>query len=239
MKKTLSVTVIGNSVALRVRPVEPYPGNLNYFSLLSDAEFNKNSRTRNLNVLNLARGGNTIKSAFKDFDSYIRSFPDLFILNFGVVDASTREVPKWFFDMYNSTGQYWYNNLSRWVYNAIIKKIRRPLVYLRGKRPWVGRKKYEFLYNLMIERLLKETNAIIIGLPINTADERIEKALPGSRRNHLNYNQVMENALDRERCYFINLQEGLTADDRPDGIHYSKSGHEKVARRIIDLIEDL
>ena len=91
----------------------------------------------------------------------------------------------------------------------------------------------------MIEKLLKETNAVIIGLSINPADERVENSLPGSRMNHLKYNQLIKNALDQERCYYIDLQEELTPKDYPDGIHYSKSGHEKVARRIIDLIEDL
>lgn len=230
MNRELKLTIIGNSVAMRVRPVEPYPDNRNYHTLLSDADFE---------VENLAKGGNTIKSAFKDLDTYIGSFPDVFILNFGVVDASTREVPRWFFNLYNSTGQYWYNRFSRWIYNGLIKKARKPLVVLRGKRSWVGKKTYKRLYSLMTERLLKETNAIVIGLSINSADDRVEKALPGSRKNHLAYNQIMKDVLNQERCYFIHVQDDLTAIDYPDGVHYSKSGHKIVAKKISDLIEDL
>mgnify|MGYP001551774064 FL=1 len=91
----------------------------------------------------------------------------------------------------------------------------------------------------MTERLLKETNAIVIGLSINTADDRVEKALPVSMIKHLIYNQILKDILNQERCYFIHVQDNLTASDYPDGVHYSKSGHEIVAKKISEVIEDL
>jgi len=180
--KKIRITILGNSVAMRVRPPEEYPFNRNYTYLLRESD------SYSFNVNSLAAGGSTIKSSFKHLDAYISSFPDVYILNFGVVDACTREVPRWFFNIYNSTSQACGNRLARWYYNGIVKRVRRPLVYLRLKSPWVRRKAYKRLYSLMVERLLKETNAIIIGLPINIANDRIEKALPGSRKNHMIYN---------------------------------------------------
>ncbi len=222
------LTVLGNSVAMRVRPPVHYSRNLNYSVLLRMAGFN---------VINLARGGNTIKRACVDIDIYIRTFPDIYILNFGVVDASTREVPKWFFNLYNSSGQYWYNRFARLIYNRGIKKIRKPLVYLRLKRSWVGKRSFSRLYELMVERLLKETNAILIGLPVNVANDRVEKALPGSRKNHRSYNQVMRKLLDRDRCFYLELSDINSNVHYPDGVHFSTEGHKIVAEKIIQYLD--
>jgi lysophospholipase L1-like esterase len=227
-KENKNIAVIGNSVAMRVRPPMDFPENKNYSVLLRDDGFQ---------MQNLAKGGNTIKSALKELDSIVSAFPDIYILNFGVVDASNREIPRWFFNLVNSSGQAWYNRFSSFIYNGFIKRIRRQLVFLRGKRPWVRKKAFRKYLTYMLDRLQKETNANIIGLSINLANDRVEKALPGSRKNHRAYNKILSEALKGKRCTFLDLTDLESEKYYPDGVHFSAEGHKIVSQRIVDTLQ--
>jgi len=88
----------------------------------------------------------------------------------------------------------------------------------------------------LIDKLLRETNAEIIGLSINLANERVERALPGSLSKHEQYNSIIRQCLDRSRCKFLDLTDLKPDPHYPDGVHYSAEGHGIVADRILRLI---
>ena len=111
------------------------------------------------------------------------------------------------------------------------------MVYLRGKSTWVGKKSFKKLYSLLVERLSKETNAIIIGMSINIANDRVEKELPGSRKNHHLYNEIIKSCMDHPNCSYLDLTDLDSEIHYPDGVHFSKVGHQVVAERLIDVLE--
>jgi lysophospholipase L1-like esterase len=238
-KEALHVSIVGNSVSLRLRPPVEHPENKNFTYLLRDEGFLAEKRSSPYFITNLSSGGATVRSVFNRLDNIIRTYPDVYIINLGVVDSSTREVPRWFFNIYNSSSQYWYNNLARVFYVTLIKRLRKPLVYLRGKSTWVGKRSFEKLYGMLIERLSKETNAVIIGVSINIANDRVEKELPCSRRNHIFYNEIIKSCLDRQNCLYLDLTDLDSETHYPDGVHFSKIGHEVVADRLIETLEKL
>lgn len=228
--------MVGNSVAMRVRPPEDHPDNKNYTMLLREGLSVNDDPPGKVNIRNLSSGGNTLRQIHRQLDDIIRLFPDYYIINLGVVDASTREIPRWFFDIVNSTSQSRKHRLARLFYEGLIKKVRRPLVFIRGKRSWVRAKEFQKLYALLIDKMQRETNAEIIGLSINLANERVERALPGSRFRHEQYNEIIQKCLERSRGKFLDLTD-LTPDPHyPDGVHYSAEGHKVVADRIRRLI---
>ena len=235
-KKELHVAIIGNSVAMRVRPPGEHPNNRNYTMLLREDLSTIADNPTIAKVVNFSSGGTIIRQVHHQLDDIIRLFPDYYVINVGVVDASTREIPRWFFNMVNNTSQSWKYRITRLFYEGLIKKFRRSLVFIRGKRSWVGANEFQKLYALLLDKLLRETNAEIIGLSINLANDRVEKALPGSRSKHEQYNKIIKKCLDRNRCRFLDLTD-LTPDPHyPDGVHYSAQGHGIVAQRIRQLI---
>lgn len=226
------ICIIGNSVALRVRPTEEFPNNKNYFQYLQ--EYLDDSYS----LHNLGYGALTVKDVYKNLDNYINIFPNYYILNLGVVDASTREVPLWFYRLATKKNLNLFFIFFALFYRNIISKIRKPLVYLRGKTSWISKRKFEKYFELIVSNLLKETNAQIIILSINKANNRIETQLPGSLKNHKLFNGIMREIAEKYSQKFINTNDLITQDDYPDGVHFSKNGHIKIAEKIKSVIRN-
>lgn len=237
-KRTIKISVIGNSVAIRVRPPEQYPENLNYTQLL-DRKLNQQDTHTNFVVNSLAKGGETVNEMLVNLDNYIRLFPDVYILNIGVVDASTREIPKWFFNIINNKQEGRCRNFMKLLYNGIIKKHRRKLVLLFGKRTWIGKRKFRKAYTTLVSNLIKETNAKIITMAINPSNERIEKEVPGSKENYMVYNDIIKDISKEFGLEHLNFDDLVSKNHYPDGVHYSREGHELVSERILNILKKI
>lgn len=230
---TKKICIIGNSVALRVRPTLSFPNNKNYFQFLEEKGNSKYT------FYNLAYGASTVKDIYKKMDDYIRIFPSYYILNVGVVDASTREVPLWFYRLATKKSLNPFVVFCKLFYRNIVTKFRSSLVVLRGKRSWISERKFEKYFDLIVNNLLKETNSRIIVLSINLANERVENELPGSLRKHKIYNDIMKRVANNYNQSFVDTNEIIELNDYPDGVHFSKSGHEKIADRLYLTIHEL
>lgn len=232
---TLKVTIVGNSVALRNRPQAKYPLNKNYSKYLEEL-LNSELNNTNIFINNKALGACTTYNVITKIDEYIQTFPNFYILNLGVVDASTREIPLWFYRIASSKKDNIIYNFSKILYRAIIVKFRPILVRLRLKKSWISSRKYKKYFETLVKTLSKETNARIIILPINIANNRVEKALPGTKKKHEHYNQIMQNIAENYSQFFLNLSNLKPETHYPDGIHYSGLGHEVVAKKIGEII---
>jgi len=232
--KKLSITIVGNSVALRVRPTKDYPNNLNYSQLLPKHIEAKLFDTI-VCVNNLSKGASTIYDFYVNTDELIRTFPDFYIINLGVVDASTREIPLWINRIANSKRK----NLLTFIfamYRNFIIKHRPFFVNLRFKRSWISKSMYKKYFDSLIHTLVKETNSQIIILPINIGNKRIESELPGSQKNHIAYNKLMKEIAQKYNQIFLDLSDLQSEKHYPDGVHYSTEGHKIVADRIANII---
>lgn len=229
----MKITIIGNSVALRVRPPEPFPANKNYTYLLQEAVGIE------IMIENIALGASTISNWLDNIDSVINSFPDIYIIHIGVVDATVREVPLWFYRLATRRSDRFMNTLFRGIYRGLISKFRPVLSRLRGKRSWTSLKTFTSDYERLIHLLLKDTNAQLITLPINLANERIEKQLPGSRKNHHLFNEVIKKTTEKYHQHFLDISDLQPEEHYPDGVHFNASGHTEVAKRLKKLINEM
>jgi lysophospholipase L1-like esterase len=230
----LKVTIIGNSVALRVRPPQKYPDNKNYTRQLEEI-LQEEIKDKTIIIENKSQGALTICGITSSSDEFIRSFPDYYVLNIGIVDSCSREVPLWFYRLANSQKDNIFYNFFSFLYRRIIVRIRPLLVYIRGKKGWICIKKFKRHFKYLMQTLLKETNARVIVIPINALSDRIEKELPGSKKNRLKFNQVIEAITNDFLQYYIDL--GNIKDNHvPDGIHFSKEGHTYIAQKLASVI---
>ncbi|MCF7858561.1 MAG: hypothetical protein K9N07_04465 [Candidatus Cloacimonetes bacterium] len=234
--KNLKITIIGNSVAIRNRPPEKYPHNKNYGALLGE-ELSDKYPDLHVTVSNMSFSRATIMNIVQKYDDYFATMPDYFIINLGVSDASTREIPYWYAELINKKG----HNLIRSVFSAIhtycIKPKRRFFVLLRGKRSWISQKKFRKYFNELIIMMKKETNAKIIAIPINPANARVENAIPGSRVKYIEYNKIMEQIILKNEGVFVKFDDLVQKVHYPDGIHYSLQGNQFVTKKLFSIIE--
>lgn len=233
--KQLKIAIIGNSVALRVRPPQIWPDNKNYTVVLRNL-LEQELPSYAITVENKGIGASTIYNIILELDRYIHSFPDYYILNLGVVDACTREIPLWLYRLANSNKDSLWHRLWKGIYRGFIVRNRAFWVKLRGKRSWTSEKKFKKYFTTLITELLKETNAKIIVIAINKANERIEKQLPGSTKKIKKYNEIMETICRSKSQTFLTVPDLNAEIHYPDGIHYAVHGHQIIAQHLSNLI---
>jgi len=233
--RQLKISVIGNSVAMRVRPPQQYPYNNNYTYLL-EKSLNDVQEDYSFQVNNLAYGGELVREAIYNIDKIIRVYPNYYILNFGVNDASTREAPHWFYKLANTIVKNWYEYIFSGIYANLFKKYRPFFVKIRRYRSWISEKDFINQYDILVATLIKDTNARIISLPINNANDRVEKQLPGSAAKYIKYNEHIKNITNKYNQIFIDTNSFINQSEYPDGIHYSHKGHKLLAIKLKEII---
>ena len=234
--KKLRITIIGNSVAIRNRPPQKFPNNKNYGVILEEL-LQKEYSDKFVLVTNMGFSRATIVNVIQKYDEYVASMPEYFIINIGVSDASTREIPYWLAELINNPKQSWYKTLFAAFHHYFIKPKRSFFVKIRGKKSWITQKKFRKYYKELILFLQKETNARIIFVPINPANDRVEKAVPGSSGNYKKYNEIIRRIADECEGIYLELDDLNSEVHYPDGIHYSLQGNKSVAEKLFDLIE--
>ena len=236
--KKIKITIIGNSVAMRVRPPQAFPDNLNYGQIL-EKKLSDTFPSTISNVENLSLHRALVQDVLNNIDTYIQSFPDYFIINLGVVDACCREIPLWYSNRINDQK---HTLMSKFflcpLYYNFIKKHRPAFVKLRGYRQWGNLGEFKAKYIKLLDSIIKETNAKIITLSISPPTTRIEKELPGSRKNITAYNHIIKQLTFERHQQFIDL-DGLNPEKHcPDGIHFSLEGHDLVASLLYKCLVD-
>ena len=231
LSDTLKITIIGSSVSLRIRPNLPAGEGLNFGQIVEQSL----ASDKQVLVTNLGLSRMLITEIDYNLDQYIRTFPDLFIINIGAVDAPNREIPRWFsnyiFKRKSRTSFKFFN----WFHKKIIKRVRTVLVRIRMRSPWVTSKSFLQNFDSVITTLQKETNARIIVLGINNGNENIDRVLPGSSKNYIKYNDNLKSLARNKGVQFLDVSNLISNEYFPDGVHYNQEGHEIIAKRIIEL----
>ena len=86
---------------------------------------------------------------------------------------------------------------------------------------------------------MKETNARIITLSINKGNSRIEREVPGTIENYKKYSEIIKKISEKFGASYISLDELESESFFPDGVHFSKEGHEIVADRLAGVIKQM
>lgn len=235
MSKVSKIVIIGNSVALRVRPPLEAPHNKNYGSVLQDLLSSEYPEQTFL-VNNKGLSRLLISEVFERFDEYVQEFPDYYIINLGVVDASTREIPLWYANMMRSEKNSLLHQLINGIHYHLIKRHHAFFVKLRGKKTWISERKFEHYYRRLLGELKKETNARFITLSVNAGNDRIETKIPGSLKNYVKYNELIQKVSAEFGAKYIDTLEIMVSEEVPDGIHFSAEGHQKLAEKIKNVI---
>lgn len=216
--------ILGNSVPIRMRPRKKEDHHFLYSELLSNSG--------KYHVTNLGVGA-SICSDLETNDLKA----EVFIINYGIVEASTRPVSRKLYTFLNQPthGLYLFKAKLIFILKALESKLRPQLVKLRGRKSWVSLSQFENNMTAMLTELAKSGSKVIV-LGINKPSERIENQLPGTIKNVIKFNDFLEKFCTLNNCSFIPLYHLVPPEQMPDGIHFNHEGHEMVAKLIEELL---
>jgi hypothetical protein len=245
----LRIVVLGNSVALRIRPPRAGANERTYAEWLAD---------RGYQVHVVAQAGVILTEAIATLDDdAVSRFPDCVILNHGVVESCLRYNVRW---INNQCIRNYYLNgvfsrpyvpdsaasrLRLLFWRALNGGIRRAAALTGIRWRWTSRAEFVLALEHAIAVLLKETGAHVIVLGINPTTLRVERQLPGSQRELAETNAAMGTLCERlgSRVSYVEPASYLEAGSIdvlvPDGIHFSAEGHRRTADALHRLLEQL
>lgn len=229
MKK---IVIVGNSVALRIRPPRQNEDDVSYAEILDD-------KLSNTSVINRAVGDTVMPHASVWMDELIAYHANCYILNYGIVDACTRSVPRWMWNFIHNDNPHHgiIKKILRFLFNFFETRSRKVLTVIRGKRAWTSRAAFAFKYEKMLRFLQKDTSAQLICIGINRPSARIERFLPGSVRNVQRYNEVIRQLANKYNSVYVETFYDFDETLIPDGIHFNAEGHRKLAGMLLDVIK--
>ena len=223
----MKIVIFGNSVTMRVRPFEK--GNLPYPFIIEKIKPDSQ-------VILEAKGGSMIDELTNNPDLVYKLNADILIFNFGVVELSSRSVPRWFYEyLFYRTPRKKYSRLIQKCFKFLESKFRRILVFLRFCQPWYSANLFIKDYFKIIQEIKTKSNSKVIVLGINQPNSRVENQLPASKKRISNVNKKLKYLFHKENIPFIDPNEFIDGNEFPDGIHYNQNGHEKIANRIVNL----
>ena len=226
----MKITFVGNSVSIRVRPLQK---NSSAFPFIVEKALS-DKHTFSFDLL----GGQMIDKYVSNPDYLFRQNADLIILNFGIVELSSRSVSRRFYDYLNyyTPKNKRKRSLQR-IFKFLENRFRKSLVLLRGKNSWYNKELFLKDYLKLIIEVENKSHSKIIVLGINNPNERIENQLPGTKERVEYVNRTLKSKLNEQSIYFVDVNTLTNPKDRPDGIHYNSNGHITISNEIFKLIE--
>lgn len=222
----IKICIIGNSVALRIRPKEE--GAKLYSTILHNLICN--SGTKEVLISNLSLSRLLTVEVIDNKSHYINNDQDITIINLGCVDAPTREIPLWFSDIiFKRKGRLLYPIFDP-IYQQVVARFRPVLVRLRGYKPWVTKRKFSANVKEILSSLKGKGKVVVLG--INRGNQRIENQLPKTLNRYIEYNEELKSICKDHKVSFISTFDLMSDEYFPDGVHYNKEGHKLIAERI-------
>lgn len=238
----MRICILGNSVPLLVSPYRQNEEEMTYGEILRNNLFE---------VKNCGRQSTMISDLYKTLEEDCLSFfPDIVVLNYGIVECTYRTRTRWLQSRFSINA--WKNTIIstplmvRWkrIRNYVIKKLLRPFdrffhcIGLHYR--WMPPSKFGFCLMDISRAILKETgvNEIIV-LGMLEARTWLEREAPKTSKSIIRYNEIMKSLCSSTQgLVFIDTARLLGNDlaYSDDGIHFTATGHELIAKAIADEI---
>lgn len=190
-------------------------------------------------VVNIdAYGGRLLQSITNNPDVLLSQFHDVIVLNFGIVDLSSRPIRR---NLYN----WLYYKQPRTVIGKISKDsirkftgwFHKPLLFFRFKRAWVNKKIFVTSLVTLVETIQNKSNSKVIVLGVNQPGKRIESILPGTTKKVEYANKEIKEKMKLMNIDFIDTFDLIEEENMPDGIHFNQAGHKIIFEKIHQILD--
>jgi len=212
---------LGNSVVSRIRP-----------RIENEKTYSEILQNNSVKVTIYAYGAAKIDYFKKDFMQIIDETADIYIINYGVVEACNRSISESLYNYVQKKSNNIFEKISLKLINYFENRFRRQLVKLRGYKSWLSENEFKKYYCELITVIKKHTKAKIVCIGINKPSTRIENQLPGSSENINRFNYIINEICLNESSIFIDVYSLIKQNCIPDGVHYNSHGHIELASEI-------
>jgi lysophospholipase L1-like esterase len=239
-ERPLRISIIGNSVGLRMRPPRKGPSDRTYSERLADAGYQ---------VENRCRAGVLSSEAFAFIDDeLIARSPDVVIINAGIIEVFPRHTWR---RLNNYLVRNYYNNqvlgrryqsdtfsirfqLAR-IANGVLRRVSR---FLRLSWRWEPETRFLLVLRNICEVLTVETHAHILVLGVGPVSERFLSDYPSLNAEIDALNKRIEGLIKAfgDRAQMISIKDVIDMQSPessiPDSIHFSSKGHREIFTEI-------
>lgn len=238
MTRPLKVLVAGNSASVMVTPPRRRRGEGTYGEVLVDllADAGVDATVEHT-------GGWywMVTDMRRHYEQGVRNrFPDVLVVNFGVVECQPRTVPTWLHRhllTWNRSG----HPVAR-AYRGLVApplwRVARRWARLTSRLPTyrLAPERYRYELHRLVAMAREETGALVLVLDIDPPGPRIEHWLPGIRQRWQRYQaltRAVVDSLEDDRVHLVPAS--LTVEELgaevalPDGLHRSAAGHRRLA----------
>jgi len=237
----IKIVVIGNSVPLEMIPCRASKREGVFGELLAKELLNAGY---NVELIMRAEHGADITEGLRNLQgNVLQHFPDLVIINYGIVDCTPRLFPKFFVDYVKMP--------SPWPVEEVIKFLLRKASSFAGYTmlryvhagTWVPLRVFRNALGMMIESIKRETAAHVIVLNIPSVHLRKHKDIRGLEANIMKYNDAIASVTQQKYATLVDafslVQKTGMAASMPFDFHYNVHGHRVIARDLVLKIGSL
>lgn len=238
--RPLRISIIGNSVGIRMRPPREKPSDKTYSERLANAGHQVDNR---------CKAGVLLSETFAFIDDeLVAGFPDVVIINAGIIEIFPRRTWR---RLNNYLVRNYYNNLvlgRRYQSDAISIRfqlarianglLRRMSKFLRLSWRWESETGFLSALRSICKVLTIETHAHIIVLGVGPVSERFLSEYPSLNAEIDALNKRMEGLIGvfGDRAQMISVKEVIDMENPessiPDSIHFSSKGHREIFSEI-------
>lgn len=238
------VAIIGNSVAIKMRPKRQSKNDKTFSELIFDDGYEVN---------NFGKSGTIVTESFKYIDDeIICNYPDFLIVIYGVVEAFPRHTLR---NLNNFNIINYYNNANfernfinpnqfsifRLVARLLNGFMRRITSATRLQWLWLSQNNFAAAIHALCGLVLTETNSNIILLGVPAIPQDNDKFSVKANSSINAFNSILRAESEYSpRIHYVDVTETLSEEQLavtcPDGIHFSAFGHRLLHEAIISIM---
>jgi len=228
----MRVLVLGNSVALYVRPHAP--GARTYGQRLRPLLEQGGAAPA---VVEIWAGNSLTVTDLAAVEDRLLGFgPDVVVVNVGIVDCTPRILPQGLRRLY-------VRGASRWerLWLAGEARIRRPLVRVLGGAPALSPAGFRSRLQRLVQVARDEASAQVVCLGVPPTSARVAREVPGVEEQIRRFDDTIRDVCRLMSAEYLDVGAAVSSVGveaaLPDGIHFSAQGHARIAEELARLIE--
>lgn len=232
-----TIVIMGNSVSLVMRPPRAGADERTYAEILAGE--------LPAQVINWSQRAATVGDGLRAVErEVVPRYPEAVILQYGIVECTYRDVPRWLYQYTKLRLQGDEGALERLPVRLaarLLVPLSRAWARARGTWRWMEPPVFAEDLRKLTALIRKETAASIFLLSIPQPSARVEGLSPGTQRSAGEYNAALRDLAASEKITLLDAAAIAAPDPErllPDGIHFSAAGHRLVADQLIALLNE-
>jgi lysophospholipase L1-like esterase len=235
----MKIVILGNSVVLNMVPPRTQKNDGVFAELLASSLVTKGV---DASVIISAEHGTVITEGLRSLErNALRHFPDVVIINYGIVDCTPRLFAKWWVNYVKMRSPWPIEDTLKVFFRKITSGLSNGYLRIIKGRSWVPISVFRKALCMMLDNIRRETMARIILVNIPPSTPKRDSAIKGLDEEIVRYNSAIEDIARLKGAFVIDAyritQKWGVTEILPEGFHYNARGHALIAEEIVKRLD--